>query len=142
MKYLILAVIGLIVMIVSLILLFRNLGLKMNGTAAEAEVIAVGEDTRKSMFMIKGKGAQSARTVSGYVHTLRYEAKGRTIEAKDRTGYVQPFSKGSVHTIIYSRTKPEIFDYAEQIDRNLKLFGGLAAVGAVFAVRFFMMGMK
>ena len=55
MKYLILAVIGLIVMIVSLILLFRNLGLKMNGTAAEAEVIAVGEDTRKSMFMIKGK---------------------------------------------------------------------------------------
>ena len=108
--------------------------LKKNGVQTEAEVIAVSEDTRK------GRGGM--RTVSGYIHTLRYEVKGKMIEAKDRTGYVQPFSKGSEHTIIYSRKNPEIFDYAEQIDRNIRLFGGLAAVGAVFAVRFLMLAVK
>ena len=134
MKYIILAVIGLAVMLVSLALLVRNIGLKKNGIQTDAEVIGVSEDTRKA------KGGM--RTVSGYIHTLRYEANGKTVEAKDRTGYVQPFSKGAVHSIVYSRKSPEIFDYAEQIDRNIKLFGGLAAVGAVFAVRFFMLAVK
>lgn len=142
MKYIILAVIGLTVMLVSLVLLLRNLGLKKNGIKTEAEVIAAEAESRKSLFFVKGKGARSARTVSGYVHTLRYEANGKTVEAKDRTGYVQPFSKGSVHTIVYSRKAPEVFDYAEQLERNIMLFGGLAAVGAVFAVRFFMLAGK
>ena len=142
MKYIILAFIGLAVMIVSLILLLRNLGLKKNGAEAEAEVIAVSAEGKKSMFFVKGRGTKSAKTTSGYIHTLRFQADGRTVEAKDRTGYVQPFLKGSVHRIIYSRKTPEIFDYAEQIDRNIMLFGGLAAMGAVFAVRFFMLGVK
>ena len=128
------ALVGLVIMVGALAFLIRNIMLKKNGVQTEAEVIAVSEDTRK------GRGGM--RTVSGYIHTLRYEVKGKMIDAKDRTGYVQPFSKGSVHTIIYSRKTPEIFDYAEQIERNIRLFGGLAAVGAVFAVRFFMLAVK
>ncbi|MBO5571554.1 MAG: DUF3592 domain-containing protein [Ruminococcus sp.] len=134
MKYILIALAGLVIMVGALAFLIRNIMLKKNGVQTEAEVIAVGEDTRK------GRGGM--RTVSGYIHTLRYEVKGKMVEAKDRTGYVQPFSKGSEHTIIYSRKNPEIFDYAEQIDRNIKLYGGLAAVGAVFAVRFLMLAVK
>ena len=134
MKYILIALVGLIIMIGAMVFLLRNIMLKKNGVQTEAEVIAVSEDTRK------GRGGM--RTVSGYIHTLRYEVKGKVIEAKDRTGYVQPFSKGSEHTIIYSRKTPEIFDYAGQIDRNIRLFGGLAVVGAVFAVRFFMLAAK
>ena len=134
MKYTLIALAGIVIMVWALILLIRNIMLKKNGIQTEAEVIAVSEDTRK--------GRRGMRTVSGYIHTLRYEAGGRMIEAKDRTGYVQPFSKDSTHTIIYSRKTPEIFDYAEQIERNIRLFGGLAAVGAVFAVRFFMLAGK
>lgn len=134
MKYIILAVIGLAIMLVSIVILLRNLGLKLNGVETEAEVVAVAEDTRKE------RGGM--RTVSGYIHTLRYEVKGRTIEANDRTGYVQPFAKGSAHTIIYSKARPEVFDYAEQIRKNIMLFGGLAAMGAIFAVRFFMLAGK
>ena len=133
MNYIILALIGLAVMIFGLVMMGRSWGLKMNGVQTEAEVIAVSEETRK---------AKGGRAVSGYIHTLRYEAKGKVIEAKDRTGYVQPLKKGSVQTIIYSRKDPEIFEYAEQIDRNIKMMIGFAAVGAVFAVRFFMMGLK
>ena len=133
MNYIILALIGLAVMIFALVMMGRSWGLKMNGVRTEAEVIAVSEETRK---------AKGGRTVSGYIHTLRYEAKGKVIEAKDRTGYVQPLKKGSVQTIIYSNKDPEIFEYAEQIDRNIKMMIGFAAVGAFFAVRFFMLGMK
>lgn len=133
MNYLILAVIGLAVMLFALVMLARNWGLKLNGIETEAEVIGISEETRK---------AKGGRVVSGYVHTLRYEANGKIIEAKDKTGYMQPLSKGSKQTIIYSKTNPEIFEYAEQIERNIKMMIGFAAVGAVFAVRFFMLGMK
>lgn len=133
MNYLILAVIGLAVMIFALVMLGRNWGLKANGIETEAEVIAVSEETRK---------AKGGRVVSGYIHTLRYEANGKIIEAKDKTGYVQPLSKGSKQTVIYSKKNPEIFEYSEQIERNIKLMIGFAAAGAVFAVRFFTLGGK
>ena len=133
MNNIIIAIAGIGVMLWGLVFLLRNIMLKKNGIETEAEVIKVAEDTRK---------AKGGRAVNGYIHTLRYEAKGKVIEAKDRTGYVQPLKKGSVQTIIYSRKNPEIFEYAEQIDRNIKMMIGFAAVGAVFAVRFFMLGMK
>ena len=133
MNNIIIAIAGIGVMLWGLAFFLRNFMLRKNGIETEAEVIKVAEDTRK---------AKGGRAVNGYIHTLRYEAKGKTIEARDRTGYVQPLKKGSVQTIVYSRKNPEIFEYAAQLDRNIKLYLGLAAVGAVFAARFIILGMK
>ena len=47
-----------------------------------------------------------------------------------------------MQTIVYSRKDPKVFEYAAQIERNIKLYAGFAAIGAIFAVRFFMLGIK
>ncbi|EWM53204.1 DUF3592 domain-containing protein [Ruminococcus flavefaciens] len=118
MKYMIWAGIGFGIALAGLVYLVKLLLLKKNGIETEAEVISVREKRKND-----------------YIHKMRYSGDGRTYEQEDRAGFSEPFKVGSKHTIIYDGKKPERFDFADQVKKNLIVAGVMVAMALIFSAR-------
>lgn len=125
MKELIWGIIGLIIAAAGAVYLIKQLRLKRSGRVVLAEVINVTE---------KKKGT--------YVHTLRFELDGRTIEEDDRTGYSQPFSVGETKLIVLDPEKPEVFEFEDDLKKNITMAGALIVAALIFSIRWIVMGLK
>ena len=115
----IVAAVGGIIALAALFYLIKLLILRFTGVKAKAEVVAVTEPKQGS-----------------YVHRLRFEVEGSVVEAEDRTGYSQPFSKGEVQDILCSRRDPKRFEYARQLRRNIAIAGILLIMAVLIVLRF------
>ncbi len=125
MKDIIWGIIGLIIAAVGALYMMKQLRLKKHGRVILAEVVKVTEKKKNT-----------------YVHTLRFELDGKTIEQDDRTGYSQPFKEGETKLIVLDPEKPEIFEFEEDVKRNVTMAAALVAVALVFSIRWLVMGLK
>ena len=125
MKDIIWGVIGLIIASVGAVYKMKQLRLKKHGRVILAEVVKVTEKKKNT-----------------YVHTMRFELDGKTIEEDDRTGYSQPFKEGETKLIVLDPEKPEIFEFEEDVKRNITMAAALVAVALVFSIRWLIMGLK
>lgn len=123
MKYIIWASIGAVIALVGAMYLLKLALLKIKGIETVAEVISVRE-----------------KKPGDYRHTLRFSDGSNTYEYEDRAGFSQPFSVGSKHIIIYDPKKPESFDFADQVKRNLIIIGVLVGMAVLFVVRWYFLG--
>ncbi|HRR77064.1 MAG TPA: hypothetical protein P5191_09695 [Ruminococcus sp.] len=125
MKDIIWGIIGLIIAAVGALYMMKQLRLKKHGRVILAEVVKVTEKKKNT-----------------YVHTMRFELDGKTIEEDDRTGYSQPFKEGETKLIVLDPEKPEIFEFEEDVKRNITMAAALVAVALVFSIRWLIMGLK
>lgn len=125
MKELIWGIIGLLIAAAGAVYLIKQLRLKRSGRVILAEIIDVTE---------KKKGT--------FVHTLRFELDGRTIEEDDRTGYSQPLSVGETKLIVLDPEKPEVFEFEDDLKKNITMAGMLIAAALIFSIRWIVMGLK
>lgn len=123
MKYIIWASIGAVIALAGLVYLLRLAVLKIKGTETEAEVVSVRE-----------------KKPGDYRHTLRFSDGKNTYEHEDKAGFSQPFSVGSKHRIIYDPKKPENFDFADQLKKNIIIIGVLVGMAVLFVVRWYFLG--
>lgn len=146
MKYIILAVIGLIIAIAGGIYLVQLLYYKKHGVMTKAEVVKISEIKKRTILWMLGSIFAGlfkyGKKTDSYAHTMRYEFDGKIYEEKDRAGYNQPFDVGSVQNILCDPKKPSRFKFVTDIDSNIKLTAVLAVFGIVFAVRFFILAAK
>lgn len=146
MKYIILAVIGLIIAIAGGIYLAQLLYYKKNGVMIKAEVVKISEIKKRTILWMIGSifagMFKYGKKTDSYAHTMRYELNGKTYEEKDREGYNQPFDVGSVHYILCDPKKPSRFKFETGINSSIKLVSVLVALGILFAVRFFILASK
>ncbi|NLT09860.1 MAG: hypothetical protein GXY08_10190 [Ruminococcus sp.] len=125
MKDIIWGIIGLIIAAVGALYMMKQLRLKKHGRVILAEVVKVTEKKKNT-----------------YVHTLRFELDGKTLEEDDRTGYSQPFKEGETKLIVLDPEKPEVFEFEEDVKRNITMAAALVAVALVFSIRWLVMGLK
>ena len=125
MKDIIWGIIGLIIAAVGAAYLLKQFHLKKHGRVVLAEVVKVTEKKKNT-----------------YVHTLRFELDGKTIEQDDRTGYSQPFKEGETQLIVIDPEKPEEFEFEGDLKKNMTMAGALIAVALVFSLRWLIMGLK
>ncbi|MBO5163360.1 MAG: hypothetical protein J6B75_02790 [Ruminococcus sp.] len=119
MERIIVAVAGGLAALGGTVFLIKLLILRLGGVRTAAEVVAVKEPKQ-----------------GYYVHTLRFEHNGKTVEQDDKTGYSQPFSKGERLEIVCSRSSPEIFEYTSALNKNLIISGVLIAMAVLIVIRF------
>ena len=146
MNYIILALIGLIIAVAGGIYLAKLLYYKKFGVMTEAEVVKISEIIKRTIIWMLGSIFAGlfkyGKKTDSYAHTMRYEFKGKTYEKEDVEGYAQSLKTGSVHTILCDPKNPEKFRFAAAVEGSIRLVAALVAIGIVFAVRFFMLGMK
>ena len=146
MKYIILAVIGLIIALAGGIYLAQLLYYKKNGVLIKAEVVKISEIKKRTILWMIGSifagMFKYGKKTDSYAHTMSYEINGKIYEEEDRAGYNQPFNVGSVHNILCNPKKPSRFKFENDIDSSIKLVSVLVAFGILFAVRFFMLAGK
>jgi len=125
MKDLIWGIIGLVIAAFGTVYLIKQARLRKRGRVILAEVLSAVE---------KKKGV--------YVHKLRFELDGKTIEQDDRTGYSQPLKEGETKLIVLDPTKPEIFEYEDELKKNIIMAAVLVAVALMFSIRWIITGLK
>ena len=115
----IIGAVGSAVGVVGLVLFLRLLIFKLGGAETLGTVLSARQDT-------KGR----------YIHTMKYTAGGSEITSEDAAGYSRALENGSEELIIYSKSSPKEFKFAQEVRMQLLGFGILALMGAAFAVRF------
>ena len=125
MKDLIWGIIGLVIAAFGTVYLIKQARLRKYGRVILAEVLSAVE---------KKKGV--------YVHKLRFELDGKTIEQDDRTGYSQPLKEGETKLIVLDPAKPEIFEYEDELKKNIIMAAVLVAVALMFSIRWIITGLK
>ncbi|MCM1133360.1 MAG: hypothetical protein NC340_07800 [Ruminococcus flavefaciens] len=110
---------GAVIALCTLVYLVKLLVLWLTGLKINAEII-------KSREVKQGS----------YVHTLRFDFNGRTVEKDDRTGYSQPFAKGEIHKIVCSKKSPDKFEYADALRKNMIVATVLLVMSLLIVVRF------
>ena len=125
MKDLIWGIIGLVIAAFGTVYLIKQARLRKHGRVILAEVLSAVE---------KKKGV--------YVHKLRFELDGKTIEQDDRTGYSQPLKEGETKLIVLDPKKPEVFEYEDELKKNIIMAAVLVAVALMFSIRWIITGLK
>lgn len=119
--------IGIVVAVAAAIQLMRTVSLKKRGSLVLGEITEIREKTDR-------KGC-----IVSYIHRMRYEIGGKTLEKDDRAGFNQPFRVGEKHLIYVYSNDTSRFEYESQIKKNIGLYAALAVVAAIFAVRWLML---
>lgn len=125
MKDLIWGAIGLIIAAFGGVFLTRELRLKNKGRSVLAEIASVREKKKRT-----------------YVHTLRFELDGKTIEREDRAGYSEPMKVGETKLIAVDPEKPEVFEYEDDLKKNITLTAAMIAVALAFSIRWLIAGLS
>lgn len=111
--------VGAIIALAGLIYLIKIMLLRFGGIRTVGEIIAVKEPQRGQ-----------------YVHTLRFEHKGKIVEKDDKTGYSQAFSVGEQCEIICSKSNPDKFEYTKELNKNIIIALVLIAMAILIMLRF------
>ena len=111
--------VGALIALAALVYLVKLLILRIGGFRTDAEVVAVKEPKQ-----------------GYYVHTLRFVHGGKNVERDDKTGYSQPFSKGTVLPLICSRSSPDRFEYAEALNKHIIISCVLIVMSVLIVLRF------
>lgn len=110
---------GAVIAVAALVYIIKLLILQFTGLKKDAEVVAVREIKQGT-----------------YVHTLKFDFKGKVVEKDDRTGYSQPFSKGDVLKIVCNKKNSNKFEYAEALRKNIIIACVLLVMSVLIVVRF------
>lgn len=128
---LILAIAGIAIAVEGFAYLAYLMYFKKKGVLVKAEVTDV-----------QAKPTKKGRPVNGYVHTMKYEANGKSYEEQDKADYSEPLKVGSTHLLLCDPKDPKIFKFEADIDSHIKVAAALIAAGVIFAGRFMYTYMK
>ena len=134
MRDIILACVGGIIALAGGVYLARLLYYKKFGVIAKAEVTdaaAVAKRAGVFSYIIV-----TAKRVSHYTHTLRYEVNGKVYEEKDNAAYTQPLKIGSTHLILCDPKDPKKFKFEADVSRHITITAALVVMAVIFALRF------
>ena len=110
---------GAVIALAGLVYLIKLLILRFGGTHIMAEVISAIEPKQ-----------------GYYVHKLRFEHNGKTVEKEDKTGYSQPFSVGEKLEIICSKGDADKFEYVGALKKNIIIATIMIIMSILIVLRF------
>ena len=70
---------------------------------------------------------------------VRFRASGKEVEAVSAVEFANEIPAGEQRLIIYNKSKPEDFRFADSFRTNLMGFGGLSVIGLLFVLRFWIL---
>ena len=117
----------------------------LGGVGLAALVIGLGLLGKALVFMKSGEKVLAevvscVKSQKGW-HSpkVRFRASGKEVEAVSAVEFANEIPAGEQRLIIYNKSKPEDFRFADSFRTNLMGFGGLSVIGLLFVVRFWIL---
>ena len=117
----------------------------LGGVGLAALVIGLGLLGKALVFMKSGEKVLAeviscVRSQKGwYSPKVRYNASGKEVEAVSAVEFANEIKSGEQRLIIYNKSRPENFRFADSFRTNFMGYGLLAAIGALFVLRFWIL---